>query len=81
MTYNNPIEPGSSQNGWATFRDYVKVFSYRQPQSKYQLFSQLISDSTERLQEELAKCDLICLNCHAVRLHEGKHSIYKEIQA
>lgn len=61
--------------------DYVKIFSYRYPQDKYHAMSQMISVATSRLRTELGKCDLICLNCHAVRLHEGKHSVYSEIQA
>ena len=59
--------------------DYVKVFSYRF-ETKYQAISQLISSATEKLRIELDKCDLICLNCHAIRLHDGKHSVYADIK-
>lgn len=54
--------------------DYVKVFSYRQPQDKYQGISAFISAPTEKLLAELTKCDLICLNCNATRIHNDKHS-------
>lgn len=59
--------------------DYVKIFSYRQPQTKYHHLSQMITLPTDKLRSELDKCDLICLNCHAIRLHDGKHSVYNEI--
>jgi hypothetical protein len=55
--------------------DYVKIFSYRQQQTKYQRISNLISSPTEKLLIELAKCDLICLNCHTIRLYNDKHSV------
>lgn len=58
--------------------DYVKIFSYRQSQTKYQRISNLVSSPTEKLLYELAKCDLICLNCHTIRLHNDKHSVYEK---
>jgi hypothetical protein len=27
----------------------------------------------EQIQNEIAKCDLVCHNCHALRTHAGKH--------
>lgn len=59
--------------------NFVKIFSYRQPQAKYHHISQMISVETDKLLNELSKCDLICLNCHAIRVHEGKHSVYQEV--
>jgi|ERR1035437_9321631 hypothetical protein len=58
--------------------DYVKVFSYTQPQDKYQGISAFMSAPTEKLLAELTKCDLICLNCHMIRLHNDKHSVYEK---
>jgi len=59
--------------------DFVKIFSYRQPQTKYYAFTQFTLAPTEKLQNELEKCDLICLNCHAIRVHDGLHSVYQEV--
>ena len=58
--------------------DYVKIFSYRQQQTHYRSIPSLISSPTEKLLAELAKCDLICLNCHTIRLHNDKHSVYEK---
>lgn len=59
--------------------DFVKIFSYRQPQKRYYAFTELTFSPTEKVQDEIEKCDIICLNCHAIRVHKGLHSFYKEV--
>lgn len=49
---------------------YVMDFDHRDPSKKLSNIAQLISWGSEsRLREELAKCDLVCSNCHRERTH------------
>jgi hypothetical protein len=46
----------------------VLEFDHREPQFKYKDISKMIGhNSTEKLLEEIAKCDVLCANCHRRR--------------
>ena len=46
-------------------------FDHREPEKKYKGISDLVSTGrTERLIEEIPKCDVVCANCHRIRTSE-----------
>jgi hypothetical protein len=63
-----------------TFEPYVMEFDHRDPKTK--LFaltsSRAMLKRREELLAEIAKCDIVCANCHRARnvcgLHGGNHS-------
>lgn len=49
---------------------YVMDFDHRDPQTKVANVSTLvIKGNRQMLLEEIAKCDVVCANCHRVRTH------------
>ena len=50
-----------------SFQPVCMDFDHRQGTAKVDGVSKLILCSLERLQEEIAKCDLVCSNCHRIR--------------
>lgn len=59
------------------FPFYILEFDHRNPHEKVRnLASIRLSDgffTTEDIDKEIAKCDLICANCHRVRTHSRPH--------
>lgn len=53
------------------FPPYVMHFDHRDPSMKYKSISSLIYRSMETIMTEIAKCDLVCANCHAIRTYRG----------
>jgi hypothetical protein len=50
------------------FAPYVMQFDHRDPTTKTHLVSQMIGHaSTARILAEVAKCDIVCANCHRQR--------------
>jgi len=54
------------------FHPCVMIFSYRDPARKYKNIVEMISDKTEKLLEEIGKCDMLCMNCQAIRNAKGQ---------
>jgi hypothetical protein len=53
-----------------TFPPYVMDFDHRDPSQKSRGVSQLTGSGwTAGLLAEIAKCDLVCANCHRIRTH------------
>lgn len=48
---------------------YVMQFDHRDPESKQFTISDMRGLSLERLVQEIAKCDVVCANCHMERTH------------
>lgn len=48
---------------------YVTEFDHRDGRGDGPTIAQMTSASLVRLREEMAKCDLVCANCHRVRTH------------
>ena len=47
---------------------------HRDPAQKKFTISQVMDNACPNdMRDELAKCDVVCRNCHAIRTHEGKH--------
>lgn len=46
----------------------VLTHDHRDPQDKYKKISEMITNNSwERIEQEIAKCDVVCANCHAIR--------------
>jgi len=51
---------------------FVMDFDHREPSVKVMGVAQLVNyGSLDRVKEEIAKCDLVCANCHRIRTHSG----------
>lgn len=56
-----------------SFPDYVMQFDHRDPSTKLKSIGNLTSAGlTPKVLAEIAKCDLVCANCHAVRTHKQR---------
>lgn len=44
-------------------------FDHRDPEQKHDAVTRMVNDGTtlERIKQEVAKCDIVCANCHAIR--------------
>jgi len=52
---------------------YVMDFDHRNPDEKlFSLNSMAMTRSAEKLAAEIAKCDLVCANCHRERTHQQR---------
>jgi len=54
---------------------FVMDFDHRDPATKVAEVSQLVKNYTpwDRVLDEIAKCDLVCANCHRLRTYKGQH--------
>lgn len=51
---------------------YVMQFDHRE--NKKFTLGKVLHHKLEKVLDEIAKCDLVCANCHAIRTHErGKY--------
>ncbi len=58
-----------------SFAWYVMEFDHREPGQKTAEVTRLSGQaSLRRLLEEIAKCDIVCANCHRVRTHVRRES-------
>lgn len=48
---------------------YVMEFDHRDPSQKLANIGRLLGNSWKRLKDEIAKCDVVCANCHRERTH------------
>lgn len=57
------------------FPHYVMHFDHRNPATKIKAVAAMIRNTItwEKLEAEIAKCDLVCANCHAVRTWNQMH--------
>ena len=64
----------------ATFPYYVLDFDHRDPHEKsYQPAKLAETGSWEKMLAEIAKCDVVCANCHRVRTHERNHYAHSNV--
>lgn len=57
---------------------YVMEFDHRPGVDKYKEVSKLVGSSLVKIKEEIAKCDLVCANCHRERTHKRRVSSAEE---
>jgi len=56
-----------------SYPPYVMQFDHRNPAEKlFPIDASAMRRSHEKLMTELAKCDLVCANCHAERTHQQR---------
>lgn len=53
-----------------TFPPECMDLDHRDASTKFKPVSRMLSYSESRLREEIAKCDIICSNCHRIRTHK-----------
>lgn len=59
------------------YPSYVTQFDHRDPSTKVSAVSSMISCTMNKLLLEIAKCDVVCANCHAERTW-GPHRNIKQ---
>lgn len=52
---------------------YIMEFDHREPSKKSFEVSRYANKTIEAIIEEIAKCDLLCANCHRERTHGKRH--------
>lgn len=57
-----------------TFPSCAMQFDHREPSDKKFEIGRNIYMPWASLEKEMAKCDLVCANCHAVRTHSRKEN-------
>jgi hypothetical protein len=58
------------------FKDHrALVFHHRDESTKYREISKLILRSIDTLEAEIAKCDVLCQNCHHILEYEKAQPI------
>ena len=56
-------------------------FDHRDPALKsFTISQQMGRGHCSDIIEEMAKCDAVCRNCHAIRTHESKHYLFRREQ-
>jgi hypothetical protein len=55
-----------------TFPPYVMDFDHVED-NKYTNVSSMLGHSKEKVLEEIAKCELVCANCHRIRTYNRAH--------
>jgi hypothetical protein len=59
-----------------SYPTYVMDFDHREGTSKVESVSRLATMASKaRILEEVAKCDLVCSNCHRIRTHDRRVKI------
>jgi hypothetical protein len=62
------LKSGPCKDCGGLYPSYVYDFDHRDPSQKTLEMSRAIRrESFKRLMKEVAKCDLVCANCHRVR--------------
>ena len=55
-------------------------FDHRDPAEKsFTISQQMGRGHISNIVEEMAKCDAVCRNCHAIRTHNAKHYLYRRM--
>lgn len=52
-----------------SYPSYVMDFDHRDPKQKTGFVGKMARYGEKRLREEIAKCDVVCANCHRERTH------------
>jgi hypothetical protein len=54
------------------FPPYVMDFDHKDWSTKTATISMMRHSTLERIKEEIAKCELVCSNCHRIRTHKQR---------
>ena len=55
-----------------TFAQCAMDFDHRDPSTKVRIVTRMIHGSIDRMMAEVAKCDIVCANCHRLRTFERR---------
>lgn len=53
------------------YHPYIMHFDHRDPSTKRKSLAQMGTYSLAHIREEIAKCDVVCANCHGMRTYAG----------
>lgn len=72
LTFVNELKNKPCYDCSVSYPPYVMDFDHKEGETKLNSVARLIRDgwSKERLLEEIAKCDLVCANCHRERTYQ-----------
>jgi predicted transcriptional regulator len=65
----NTIKEAPCMDCGGKYPPYVMDFDHRDPSQKMGEVTRLVSSGEKRVLEEVAKCDVVCANCHRERTH------------
>lgn len=57
-----------------TYPPYVMDFDHREGEEKLFLVSKVQHHGKQKILDEIAKCDVVCSNCHRERTHQRKQA-------
>ena len=57
-----------------TYPSFIMHFDHRNPSQKFRNVSAMATYSEKRIRMEIAKCDVVCANCHGLRTLAGMKS-------
>jgi hypothetical protein len=62
-----------------TFSPFAMEFDHRDPREKRFVVTRMVGrSSVARILEEVAKCDVVCANCHRMRTYRQRHPVERE---
>lgn len=64
------LKSGPCTDCGVSYPYYVMQFDHVHGKKKYNLSHRSASFGSKEFMEELAKCELVCANCHAERTHQ-----------
>ena len=71
QAYIRSLREGKCADCGGVYPWYVMEFDHCRGEKKYNIAS-MASSHRNTIDKEVAKCDLVCCNCHAVRTHERR---------
>lgn len=60
-----------------SYPSFVMDFDHVRGEKKYGIATMIGRNSLEELLAEIAKCDVVCANCHRMRTHSRAYSVHE----
>lgn len=74
--YVNELKRAPCTDCGRTYPPYVMDFDHLNGEEKGGLVAHLVAQGqVRRAKEEIAKCELVCANCHRIRTHERRMEV------
>lgn len=81
LAYVNSFKAAPCMDCGVQYPPYVMDFDHRDPGTKIASIGQMISGwSFETIAAEIAKCDLVCSNCHRERTHGERYLLSQQVK-
>lgn len=68
----NALKDGPCMDCGVSYPPYVMQWDHRDPSQKEFTIGSTTRVAWDKVLAEVAKCDLVCANCHAIRTHERR---------